>query len=135
MKKSVGFFIEIIAAIVGIVSVVLYGSSLVTTQSAYIFLIAAVVVALVGAFGAQKMPICNWAAPVAAALAAAGIGWSVTVMADPIGYVISGLYSMDDIKSWITFVVVAGIAWLLYVIAGFAGMSKEVKETAEETEA
>ena len=126
MKKSVGFFIEILAAIVGIVSVVLYGSSYMTSQNAYIFLIAAVVVALVGALGAQKKPeICNWAAPVAATLAAAGIAYSITVMSDAIGYVISGLYSMDDIKSWITFMVVACIAWLLYLIAGFTGMAKE----------
>ena len=125
MKKSVGFYIEILAAIVGIVSIVMYGSSMVTTQKTYVFLVAAVVVALAGALLAPKMPICNWAAPVAAALAAAGIGWGVTVMADPIGYVISGLYTFADIQGWVIFVAVAGVAWLLYLVASFAGAAKE----------
>ncbi|MBO6163640.1 MAG: hypothetical protein J6N77_01170 [Lachnospiraceae bacterium] len=125
MKKSVGFFIAILAAVAGIVSIVMYGSSMVTTQKTYVFLVAAVVVALAGALLASKMPICNWAAPVAAALAAAGIGWSITVMADPIGYVISGLYTMADIQGWVNFMIAACIAWFLYLVASFAGMAKE----------
>ena len=126
MKKSFGLFVELIAAIVGIVSIVMYGGSLVKTQNTYIFLIAAVVVAVIAAIGAQKNPgVCNWGAPIAAALAAAGIGYSITVMSDAIGYVISGLYTMDEIRGWVNFMIAACIAWLLYMIAGFTGMAKE----------
>ena len=126
MKISFGLIVELAAAVVGIVSVVMYGSSLVTTQNAYIFLIAAIVVAVVAAIGAQKMPkVCNWGAPIAAALCAAGIGYSITVMVDAIGYVISGLYSMDDIRTWVNFMIAAGVSLLLYIIAGFTGMAKE----------
>jgi hypothetical protein len=46
-------------------------------------------------------------------------------MSDPIGYFISGLYTIDDLKTWITFMFVACISWLLYFIAGFFGMVKE----------
>ena len=62
---------------------------------------------------------------VAALLACAGIAYSATVMADPIGYVIAGLYSMDTLTGFITFGVVALAAWLLYIVAGFTGMAKE----------
>ena len=123
MKKSIGFYIGVIAAIV---SVVMYGSSLNTSQNAYIFLIAAAAVALVAAILGAKLPgICNWGGAAAAALAAVGIGYSITVMADAIGYVVSGLYSFDTLQGWIRFMIVAGISWLLYIIAGFTGVAGE----------
>ena len=60
-----------------------------------------------------------------AALAAAGIGYSITVMVDAIGYVISGLYSFDTLRSWITFLVAADISLLLYIVSCFTGIAKE----------
>ncbi len=126
MKRTIGFYIEFAAAVVGLVSAVLYGSSMITTKNAYVFIIAAAVVAVISAFAAGKTPkLFNWGAPVAAALMAAGIAYSITVMSDPIGYFISGLYTIDDLRTWITFMVVAGISWLLYMIAGFTGMVRE----------
>ena len=126
MKRTLGFYIALIAAIVGIVSIVLYGRSLNTSKNAYYFLIAAAAVALLTALGATKLPgLCNWGGSIAAALAFTGIAYSVTVMSDAIGYVISGLYSYDTLQSWISFLIVAGISWVLYIIAGFAGMAKK----------
>jgi hypothetical protein len=126
MKRTIGFYIEFAAAVVGIVSALLYGTSMITTNKTYIFIIAAAVVAVASAFAATKMPkIFNWGAVVAAALMAAGIAYSITVMSDTIGYFISGLYTIDDLKTWITFMFVACISWLLYFIAGFFGMVKE----------
>lgn len=125
-KKSAGMIIMCIAVVVCIVSVILYGKSYNTTKNAYIFLIASAVVGLISALGAQKLPkLFNWGAPIAAVLACAGIAYSATVMADPIGYVIAGLYSMDTLTGFITFGVVALVAWLLYIVAGFTGMAKE----------
>lgn len=126
MKRTIGFYIEFAAAVVGIVSAVLYGGSMIKTKSAYIFVIAAAVVAVLSAFAATKLPkVFNWGAPLAACLMAAGIAYSITVMSDPIGYYISGLYIIEDLRGWITFMIVAGIAWLLYLIASFTGMVKE----------
>ena len=126
MKRTLGFYITLIAAALGVVSIIMYGSSLNTSKNAYGFMIAAAIIAVLAALGAAKFPgLCNWGAVVAAALAATGIAYSVTVMSDAIGYVISGLYSADTLSSWIRFIVVAGISWLLYVIAGFTGAAKE----------
>ena len=61
----------------------------------------------------------------AAALAACGLAFSATVMADPIGYVISGLYSADTLTGYIYFAVVAAIAWVLYLAVGFMGIENE----------
>lgn len=126
-KKSFGFFILAIAAIAAIVGIVLYGSSYSTTPKAYGFMIAAVVVAvlalIVGLVTGNR--ISNWAGVIAAALMAAGLGWSLTVMVDAIGYVISGLYQFSTLQSYITFAICGGIAWLLFVVSGFAGILKK----------
>ncbi len=125
-KLGFGFFLLCAALIVAIVSVVLYGKSYVTTTNAYGFMIAAIVAgaaALVGSFFLPK--VFNWCTIVAAFLMAGGFGWSITVMADPIGYVISGLYEPGTLTGWITYMVVAVIAWLLLLISGFTGVAKE----------
>lgn len=125
-KRKIGFFVMCVAVIVAIVSIIIYGNSYVTSREAYIFLIAAAAVALISAVLALKLPkIFNWGAPVAAMLAAAGLAYSGTVMADPIGYVISGLYSADTLTGYISFAIVAAIAWVLYLVVGFMGMGKE----------
>ena len=46
-KKSIGFFIIAVAAVVGIVGIALYGKSYSTNSKAYGFMIAAVIVAAV----------------------------------------------------------------------------------------
>lgn len=125
-NKKAGFFVMCAAAVVGIVSIIMYKGAYVTSNEAYICLIAAAVVGAASAFLAPKTPkIFNWGAPVAAALAACGLAFSATVMADPIGYVISGLYSADTLKGYIYFAVVAAIAWVLYLAVGFMGIGNE----------
>ena len=130
MKQKVGFgfYVAVIAAVVGIISIVLYGSSYNTSKEAYIFLIAGIVVAAVSIAGSLAAPkIFNWGAPVAAALTACGLAYSATVMADPIGYVISGLYSFDTLTGYIRFGVLAGITLVLLMVVGFTGIAKENK--------
>ena len=125
-KLGFGFFLMCAALIVAIVSVVLYGNSYVTTPEAYKFMIAAIVagaVALIGSFFLPK--VFNWCTIVAALLMAAGIAYSITVMADPIGYVISGLYEASTLTGWITYIIVAAVSWLLLLVTGFAGVAKE----------
>ena len=125
-NKKAGFFVMCAAAVIGIVSIIMYKGAYVTSNEAYICLIAAAVVGAASAFLAPKTPkIFNWGAPVAAALAACGLAFSATVMADPIGYVISGLYSADTLKGYIYFAVVAAIAWVLYLAVGFMGIGNE----------
>ena len=126
-KKSICFFILAAAAVVSIVSIVLYGSSYSTTPKAYGFMIAGVAVAAVSlVIGMTKgSRIANWGGAAAAALMAAGLGWSLTVMVDAIGYVISGLYQFSTLQSYITYAICAGIGWLLYLVSGFSGILKK----------
>ena len=126
-KKSIGFFVLAAAAIASVVSIFLYGSAMNKATSAYGFMIAAAVVAcaalVLGAVRGSKL--ANWGGALAAVLMMAGLGWSLTVMVDAIGYVISGLYQFSLLQSYITFAVCGGIAWLLFLVSSFMNVVKE----------
>ena len=125
-KKSLGFFILAAAAVVCVISIVLYGSSMNVTTKAYGFMAAAAVVAVISlVLGAVKgNKISNWGGLCAAMLMMAGLAWSLTVMVDAIGYVISGLYQFSLLNTYITFTICGGLAWVLFVIASFTGIVK-----------
>ena len=124
--KNSGVIFGILSVIAAIAATVLYRGSYNTASGSWVCLIAAVVVAAVSLIGSRGNPkICNWGAPVAAILMAAGIALSVTVMADPIGDVISGLYPSETLSGYIMFGVAACVAWMLCLITGFTGVAKE----------
>ena len=120
-KKSVGFFVLAAAAVVSVISIVLYGSAMNKTTNAYIFMIAAAVVAAaaLALAAAKSSKLANWGGFCAAVLMMAGLAWSLTAMVDAIGYVISGLYQFSLLQTYITFVVCGCIAWVLFLISSF----------------
>lgn len=124
---GIGFFILAAAAVIGAISIVLYGSAMNKSNSAYIFMAAAIAVAVISLIigKVNGSGISNWGGVIAAALMACGLAWSLTVMVDAIGYVISGLYQFSLLQTYITFTIVAGIAWFLFVVSGFAGVVKK----------
>lgn len=126
-KKSVGFFVLAVAAIASVISIILYGSAMNKATSAYGFMIAAAVVACAALVLAavKGSKIANWGGALAAVLMMAGLGWSLTVMVDAIGYVISGLYQFSLLQSYITFAICGGIAWLLFLISSFMNVVKD----------
>lgn len=126
MSKKIGFFILFAAVVVDAVAMLLYGSSYATTMNAYIWMAVAAVIGLVAAFAGSKLPaVCNWGPALAGAAMAAGVAYGATVMSDPIGYYISGLYQFSTLQPWITYTVVAVVALVLFWIAGFMGVAAE----------
>lgn len=126
-KKSLGFYILAAGAVITVICIVLYGSAMNKANSAYGFMVAAAVVAIaalvIGAVTGNK--IANWGGFGAAVLMMAGLAWSLTVMVDAIGYVISGLYQFSLLQSYIVFAICGGIAWLLFLISSFMNIVKE----------
>jgi hypothetical protein len=96
-------------------------------NSAYGFMAAAAVVAIaalvIGAVTGNK--IANWSGFGAAVLMMAGLAWSLTVMVDAIGYVISGLYQFSLLQTYITFAICGGIAWVLFLVSSFMSVVNE----------
>ena len=126
MSKKIGFYVLFAAVVVDAVAMFLYGSSYATTQNAYIWMAVAAVIGLAAAFGGAKLPkVCNWGPALAGAAMAMGIAYGGTVMSDPIGYYISGLYQWSTLQPWVTYTVIAAIALVLFWVAGFMGVAAE----------
>ena len=126
-KKSVGFFVLAAAAVVSVISIVLYGSAMNKTTNAYGFMIAAAVVAVAALVlsAVKGSKLANWGGFCAAVLMMAGLAWSLTAMVDAIGYVISGLYQFSLLQSYITFAICGGIAWVLFLVSSFMNVVSE----------
>lgn len=127
MKRGLGYYVVALSAILALVSIFLYSGAMITVSNTRIMLIISVVVAACALVLGTKLPpaVSGWVGPVCAVLTGLGIFLSVNVMADPIGYVYSGLYVFSDIQGYVVFAVVAGIAMLLDIIAGFMNFTKE----------
>jgi hypothetical protein len=69
--------------------------------------------------------IANWGPALAGAAMAAGVAYGATVMSDPIGYYISGLYQFSTLQPWIIYTVVGVVALVLFWVAGFLGVAAE----------
>ncbi len=129
MKKTLGLYIFILAAILAVVAVVLYGSVMYTADAVRPVMIAVAVVAcaaVVLAFMGKTF--ANFLAIVATALAMLGLGLSVGPMVNEIGLVYAGLNPYSNVAGFVNFAVVAAIIWVLALIGTFCGLVKKIED-------
>ena len=123
-KKTVGFYLSIIAAVLALIGMVLYQGM---KQEATLLVIAAVVVEVIlivssGFSGGHR--IFDFFPSASALLLTAGIMISLPSQIDGFGYLVSGLYTFDDMRGAILFLGFSLGALLLYLISSFMDMSK-----------
>ena len=123
-KKTVGFYLSIIAAVLALIGMVIYQGM---KQEATLLVIAAVVVEVIlivgsGVSGGHR--IFDFFPSVSAILLTAGIMISLPSQIDGFGYLVSGLYTFDDMRGAILFLGFSLGALLLYLISSFMDMSK-----------
>lgn len=126
-KTTFGFVLAAISTVLAIVCAFLYKSVVQQTSTTYTLLIFAIVAgaaALILAFVRGK-EIPNLFLVAHAILLIAAIGVSIAPVVNDMGLVFAGLYQNDIIAAYITFAVVACIAWLISVVASFAGITKK----------
>lgn len=124
-KKAGGFYLTLVAAVLAIVGVILYGSVMYKMNAVYILLAAAIVLGILAVILTGKTAAVNLIPVVNAVLMASAAVWSANLMVNQIGYVIAGLDGVDTIQSFIVFCVLAVIAMLLNIVASFMPMVKE----------
>lgn len=124
-KKAGGFYLTLVAAVLAIVGVILYGSVMYKMNAVYILLAAAIVFGILAFILTGKTSAVNLIPVVNAVLMASAAVWSANLMVNQIGYVIAGLDGVDTIQSFIVFCVLAVIAMLLNIVASFMPMVKE----------
>ncbi len=126
-KITFGFVLAAISTILSVVCMLLYKPVVQqtgTTNTLLIFAALAGVLALVLAIVRGK-EIPNLFLAVHAILLMAALAVSVAPVVNDMGLVFAGLYQKDIIAAFITFAIVAGTAWLIAVVASFAGVTRK----------
>lgn len=127
-NKTVGFYISVVACVLALVALVLYVPTAGALSLVIGLLIAAIVieVALIAvSWVIGNKAFLNLASSINAVLLGYAIVTSFNPQLDAIGYVVSGLYTYDQISGFVNFVIVVAIAFLLYIVASFMNLGKQ----------
>ena len=127
MKRTIGFYITVLAAIAAVAGLVCYNTvqnklSIVTALTA-----AAIVVVAAAIILSMTMGFKNWmnlTAMAGALLMAGALVESFTTQLDALGYLVAGLYTLDQVIGFLRFAALAAVALLLFIIASFMDFGK-----------
>jgi hypothetical protein len=126
-KVSTGFYLDVVATVLLIAALAAYVTVMNTRLLCFAAMAVGLLFGVIGPVGiklAGGKELLQWMPCVAAVLAGFAAMSSATVMVDPIGYVVSGLYLFSDIQSYVIYLALAVAAIVLYLIAGFVRLSK-----------
>lgn len=127
-NKTVGFYISVVACVLALVALVLYLSTtgaLALVIGLLVAVICVEVLLIVVSKVIGNKPVLNLASSINAVLLAFAIVTSFNPQLDPIGYVVSGLYTFEQIQPFVNFVIVVAISFLLYIVASFMNLGKQ----------
>ena len=127
-KKTLGFYLSAISAVLALVSVILYGNVFAASSSVRPMLIVSIVVSvLVLALTAVKgkFPGGNLLPVLSAVLVMGGVASSFGPMANTVVFEALGMYTTTYSQAYFTFVGVGAAAWVVSVIAAFSGIAKK----------
>lgn len=127
MKRTIGFYITVLAAIAAVAGLVCYNTaqnklSIVTalTAAAIIVVAAAIILSMTMGFKSWM----NLTAMAGALLMAGALVESFTTQLDALGYLVAGLYTLDQVIGFLRFAALAAVALLLFIIASFMDFGK-----------
>ena len=127
-SKKASFYLMILAAILSAAGLTFYRTASVVEKPVQLYIAAGigltVLMMLLGALKSRPR-ILNLCATLIALVFAWGLIASVNMQLDPLGWWIAGLYTYDQVKGYIFFAVLVGIAILLDVIASFIDLQKK----------
>lgn len=124
-KKGIASILIVLAAVLAVVSIILYGSVMYKFTPVYFMLAGAAVVALAGFAIAGKLPTLSGYFPICVSvLLASAAVWGSQLMVNQIGYVVAGLDGPETIMPWAYFLGVTVIAMVVSIVAAFLPMAK-----------
>ena len=128
MKKGPASILIILACILAIVAIILYGGVMYKYQPVYFMLAGAIALAAIGFLISGKLPKVSGYFPICvAALLASAAVWGSQLMVNQIGYVVAGLDGIETIRPWIFFLAATVVGMLVSIIASFLPMAKSAK--------
>ena len=128
MKKTAAFYLLILAGILAAVGLYFYQSAAVQVDMVKYLTYAVIgVTALMAvlALATKKAPVLNLCATVLAVLTAWTLVTSADAQLDPLGWWVAGLYSYEQVRGYIFYAVLLGVALLLQLISSFINLKKE----------
>ena len=129
MKKTLGFYLTALSAVLALVCIFLYGNVLFTSTYVRPLLIASVIlsVLILAAAAKGKSTVGNILPLLSAILCMAAVALSIAPMVNTVVFAFMGMNPMSNAQGFLVFAGVGLCAWLLSVIAAFLGI---VKKTA-----
>lgn len=127
-NKKASFYLMIIAAILALVGVYFYRTASVVEDTVQIIILVAVgltVLMMLLAAIKSRPAFLNLFATVIAIVMAWGLIQSVNKQLDPLGWWISGLYTYEQVRGYIFFAVLVGVAIQFNLIASFIDLHKK----------
>ena len=128
MKKTFGFYLSALSAILAIACVVLYGKVMLTDARVTPLLIASAVLSVVIlAVTAVKgsVPGGNLLPVVCAVLCMSAVALSISPMASTVVFAFMGMSPMSSAQGFLVFAGAGLAAWFINVIAAFLGITKK----------
>lgn len=127
-KKTAGFYMTVIAAVFALIGLVFYAGYRGMQTTAVVLVLCAVgfeilLTALSAKLGNKRF--LDLAASVCAILVAAGIMVSLPNQIDGFGFLVAGLYTFDDVKNGVFFLIPAAVSLILYIAASFMRLGKD----------
>ena len=127
-KKTFGFYLSALSAVLALICVILYGNVLSTDAMVRPLLIVSVVLSVVIlSLTAAKgtLPGGNLLPVASAALCMGAVAVSFGPMASTVVFVLMGMSPMSSAQGYLVFAGVGLAAWLISVIAAFPGIAKK----------
>ena len=127
-KKTLGFYLSALSAVLALIGVILYGSVPQTDSMVRPLLVICVVLSvLILAVSAMKgkLPGGNLLPVVNAVLCMGAVGLSIGPMASTVVFAFMGMSPMSAAQGYLVFAGVSVAAWLVSVIAAFPGITKK----------
>lgn len=126
-KKTSGFYLTAAATILSVIGLIFYRSAMARVQDVFTLVMIAAVIEIImvivtAVIGNKK--ILELSSSVCALVVAGALIQSFIPQVDNLGYLVSGLYSFSDMKSFILYAVLTIAALICYIIASFMDQSK-----------
>ena len=127
-NKAIGFYFSILGAVLALAGIIVYRQAknteplIMTLLASVVLLQAAAVVFLAFVRGRKAV---NLVIMADAVLVAAALVLSFRTQVDALGYVVSGLYGFETVKSYGFSAVFMLISLIMYWIASYHGFEKE----------
>lgn len=128
-NKSIGFYFSVIGAILALAGLLLYRQaknteSIIEALLMAVFLLqVAVSILLVFIKGKKSV---NLVISAEAVMVAAALVFSFRTQVDALGYVVSGLYKFQTVRSYVLSVVFMLLSLIMFLITSYFGLEKEV---------